>query len=80
MVDVYRLLARRVGTDLADELANELREWHDAMVRHERLAGAGCDRDDECPHVEAVELWARARKVFGREATSLRYLQQSARG
>lgn len=80
MVDVYRLLAKRVGTNLADDLANELRMWHDAMVRHERLAGGSCDKDDECPHVEAVELWARARRMFGAEATSLRYLQQSARG
>lgn len=83
MLDVYRLLANRIGTGDADELGHDLRQWHDAMVRHERsLASTGqpCPAVDECPHVDAAELWNRARKIFGEHAETLTYLRQSAEG
>lgn len=81
MLDVYRLLARRVGTGTADELADELKAWHDAMVRHERVLAATegtCVDVEECPHLDATDLWARARVVFGAEADTLTFLRSRA--
>lgn len=81
MLDVYRLLANRVGTNDADDLAQDLRKWHDAMVRHERvLVGTGrvCAATDECPHLDAADLWTRARQVFGGDADTLTFLRASA--
>lgn len=81
MLDVYRLLANRVGTGDADELAHELRQWHDDMVRHERsltATGRTCVDAEECPHFDAADLWRRARQVFGREADTLVFLRESA--
>jgi hypothetical protein len=83
-VDVYRQVARRVGTTDALELAEELRQWHDAMVEHERTltrfghAPDGCRQQDECPHAEAADLWARAVVVLGSHADELAFLQRSA--
>jgi len=81
MLDVYRLLANRVGTGDADELGHDLRQSHDAMVRHERVmanTGRRCPGAEECPHVDAVELWKRARNIFGEHAETLTYLRDSA--
>jgi hypothetical protein len=83
VLDVYRLLANRIGTGDADELGHDLRQWHDAMVRHERslaVTGQRCPGVDECPHVDATELWKRARKIFGEHAETLTYLRASAEG
>jgi hypothetical protein len=81
MLDVYRLLARRVGTANADELADELKAWHDAMVRHERALSTsdrGCADLEECPHLTAAELWTRAKEIFGEEADTLTFLRTRA--
>lgn len=81
MLDVYRLLARRVGTGTADELADELKTWHDAMVRHQRLLAATdgtCADAEECPHLDAADLWVRAQVIFGAEADTLTFLRSSA--
>lgn len=75
MLDVYRLLANQVGTADADELSQELSRWHDAMVLHER---ASCAEPDDCPHADARELWAAARRVFGDQAETLVFLRASA--
>lgn len=82
MLDVYRLLANRVGTSDADELAHDLRQWHDVMVRHERLlavTGGVCAAADDCPHIDAADLWRRARQVFGDDADTLTFLRTSAK-
>lgn len=81
MLDVYRLLANRIGTRDAEELAHELRRWHDAMVRHERLLTATnkvCAAADDCPHLEAADLWKRACQAFGDAADTLTFLRTSA--
>ncbi|MFO7301188.1 MAG: hypothetical protein DIU54_002105 [Acidobacteriota bacterium] len=77
MLDVYRVVAGRVGSPDAEELADELSRWHKAMVLHERLA-TDCDEDEECPHSEARELWNEARRIFGEEAENLVFLKNSA--
>jgi hypothetical protein len=82
MLDVYRLLASRVGTPDALDLAHDLADWHDAMVRHERLQtalGATCAAVEDCPHAEARDLWRRARAAFGAGADELTFLRASAR-
>jgi len=81
MLDVYRLLATRVGTPDALDLAQDLADWHDAMVRHERsqaALGANCAGAEDCPHFEARDLWRRARQVFGNAADELAFLRSSA--
>lgn len=78
MLDVYRVLANRVGGADAEELAQELSRWHDAMVLHERLATSCADDDDDCPHTEARELWRAARQLFGDEADNLVFLRTAA--
>ncbi len=81
MLHVYRLLASRVGTPDALDLAHDLTDWHDAMVRHERsqaAIGASCAGADDCPHAEALDLWRRARQVFGPAAEELAFLRASA--
>lgn len=81
MLQVYRRMASRVGTPDALELAQELADWHDAMVRHERsqaALGETCDAADECPHVDAMDLWRRAQRLFGADAEELAFLRASA--
>jgi hypothetical protein len=84
MVDVYRQVGYRVGTQEAVGLAQELRAWHDAMVSHQRtLARLGfsaqaCEEWDDCAHGLARELWVRAVTVFGREADALTFLRECA--
>ncbi len=82
MLPVYQQLARRVGTRLAHELAQDLVRWHDEMVRHERRltsqgGGARCEADD-CPHAAARELWRQAVQVFGTDAEGLGYLRATS--
>ena len=84
MLYVYRQLANSVGTADAAALALELINWHDAMVRHDRATttsgttNRSCAYMDDCPHVEARELWERARQMFGPDADSLTFLAASA--
>jgi hypothetical protein len=81
MLHVYRLLAGRIGTADAIELAQDLAAWHDTMVLHERAQtalGAQCSSADDCPHTEARDLWSRARKTFGPDAERLTFLRTSA--
>ena len=82
MLDVYRLLAGRAGTPDALELAQELTDWHDTMVRHERVQtarGTVCVSDG-CPHAEARDLWRRALSILGPAAEELKFLRGSAGG
>ncbi len=82
MLDVYRLLASRVGTPDALNFAHDVADWHDAMVRHQRsqaAQGARCAGVEDCPHQEARDLWSRARAVFGAAADELTFLRASAR-
>jgi hypothetical protein len=84
MLDVYRQVANRIGSNEALTLARELRGWHDAMVAHQRtLARLGfapnsCREWDECAHGLARELWTQARAVLGAEADALTFLAECA--
>lgn len=84
MLDVYRHVANRVGTNEAIALAHELSAWHDAMVKYRRqVARLGFDPDRHAPPEEgasadARELWIRAVEVFGAHAPALEFLRQSA--
>jgi hypothetical protein len=84
MLDVYRQVACRIGTQDALALAQELRAWHDAMVSHQRtLARLGsppqtCADWDECAHGLARELWKQATVVLGEHADELTFLRDCA--
>lgn len=81
MLHVYRLLAGRIGTSDALDLAEDLAAWHDTMVLHERAQsalGGRCSTADDCPHTEARDLWRRARQTFGTDADRLTFLRASA--
>jgi hypothetical protein len=77
----YVLLASRIGTPEAASLAERLSAWHDSMVAHQRRlrrerADAVCD--DECPHVEARNLWAEAIATLGDRAAELQFLRSAS--
>lgn len=76
-MNLYRNLGDRVGTLEARELAEQLMAWHDAMVKHVRVAGArrGDACGDGCPHDEAATLWSAALDVFGADASQLVFLR-----
>jgi hypothetical protein len=81
-MNLYTILASRIGTNEATDLAQRLAAWHDAMVSHERRLRTireadACD--DECPHAEAQALWRAAVDAFGARANELRFLRESAR-
>jgi hypothetical protein len=84
MLDVYRQVANRVGTNDAMALAAELRAWHDAMVSHQRtLARLGfarhaCANWDDCAHGLARDLWKQALDVLGPHADELSFLRECA--
>lgn len=74
-----------LGNDTADaaSLRARLVAWHDAMVAHERRqradpAAARCS--EECPHVEAAELWTEASALLGPRASELTFLRTRALG
>jgi hypothetical protein len=77
-MNIYRVLGDRIGTCEARELAEQLVVWHDAMVKHLRVAtlrrGATC-RDD-CPHDEATLLWSATQQTFGTKAKDLTFLRE----
>jgi len=76
-MNIYRVLCDRIGTSEARELAQHLVKWHDAMVKHLRLAASDtmprCA--DNCPHVEAGVLWAAAQDILGASARQLGFLR-----
>jgi hypothetical protein len=77
----YAFLGSRVGGAEAAALRVRLTAWHDAMVAHERglKAGRAADAcDDECPHVEARELWSEALVTLGPRASELTFLKSRA--
>jgi hypothetical protein len=80
-MNVYVRLGNHRGSAEARELARQLVAWHDAMVRHLRVAGrrrsANCG--EECPHDEAAALWADARDIFGSRAQELEFLRTHGR-
>src|SRR5690349_24832870 len=73
----YLHLGDQLGTADARDLAQQLVAWHDAMVRHVRVAGSrrGPRCLDECPHDEAATLWLAAQETFGRRAHELAFLR-----
>lgn len=73
----YKSLGSAMGTREAIELAHRLTVWHDAMVVHQRRAGASRSRfcDVGCPHVEAKNLWPEALNVYGERAYGLGFLR-----
>ena len=77
----YASLGSGVGTSESASLRIRLSAWHDAMVAHERRirAGGTADRcDEECPHAEALTLWAEAVATFGAHADDLTFLRSRA--
>lgn len=74
---MYLHLGDQMGSAEARDLAQQLVAWHDAMVRHVRVAGSrrGPRCQDECPHEEATLLWLAAREVFGERAHELSFLR-----
>lgn len=81
-MSMYRLIETAEGLRAPSDLAERLVAWHDAMVTHERgrRAGQQSDCDDECPHVEARELWAKVVAVLGDSAHDLTFLRSRALG
>ena len=80
-VNLYTLLGYGVGTSEAAALSKRLATWHDAMVSHERRVRGGHARDvcdEDCPHAEAPELWAKAVTTFGDRADELSFLRSRA--
>ena len=80
-MNLYTLLGYGVGTSEAAALSERLATWHDAMVSHERRlrsghSGDACDED--CPHGDARELWAKAVTTFGDRADELSFLRSRA--
>jgi hypothetical protein len=79
----YTMLSSGLDTQEATVLSARLSAWHDAMVAHERRLRAGVTIDachDECPHVEARALWARAVAAFGARAHELVFLRSRGQG
>ncbi len=74
----YRQLGDLIGTTAARDLSAQLAVWHDAMVRHVRVAGSRKTErcGDGCPHDEAATLWSAARTIFGERATTLAFLRK----
>jgi hypothetical protein len=77
-MSMYRLIETPDGLRAPSDLAARLVAWHDAMVTHERNRRTPCD--DDCPHVEARELWAEAVAVLGETAHDLTFLRSRALG
>jgi hypothetical protein len=76
-MNMYRTVADRIGTIEASQLAHQLVQWHDAMVKHLRVMNGRRRRcPDECPHDEARTLWSAALNVFGEQAGQLGFLQK----
>jgi hypothetical protein len=76
-MNMYRALGDRIGTLEARDLAQQLVEWHDTMVRHLRVTAQQPRRcADGCPHDEARALWLAASSVFGDGAAALAFLRQ----
>jgi hypothetical protein len=73
----YRSLGSALATNTALDLAQRLSAWHDAMVIHQRRAGAFRGRrcDPDCPHAQASVLWNEARDVYGERAQQLGFLR-----
>jgi hypothetical protein len=75
-MNMYRVLGDRIGTLEARALAQQLVEWHDAMVKHLReIAQRSSKCSEGCPHEEARRLWSAAMQVFGTCANDLRFLR-----
>lgn len=76
----YGIVGSGIGT-LEVSLRARLMAWHDAMVAHERRLRSGRTTDscdDECPHVEALALWAEVSAMLGPHATELTFLRSRA--
>ena len=78
---LYRSLGNAIGTPEAMALGHRLGIWHDAMVVHQRRAGASrskrCEAD--CPHVQAESLWLEALELYGERAHGLGFLRTHGR-
>lgn len=75
----YAMLAQP-GHEPPRQFLEELRQWHDEMVLHQRfvrrLGPDGCA--DDCPHAAARRLWKEARAVLGAAANNLTFLRACA--
>ena len=75
-MNMYRALGDRIGTLEARDLAQQLVQWHDAMVKHLRVITQHGRRCSEgCPHEEAKTLWSAALDLFGEDASALGFLR-----
>jgi len=80
-MNLYEMLAVRVGTAEARALADRLSAWHDAMVLHRRRATRDASSEccaGDCPCHVAPLYWREARRVFGDSASELAFLRHSA--
>lgn len=83
-MNLYGLVSSRDGDGAAAALSERLKQWHDAMVTHERAARrrgelrASCDED--CPHAEARGLWDDTVAMLGDRARELAFLRAKALG
>lgn len=73
----YAILGSSAAPADSASLSTRLTAWHDRMVAHERQLRSGhaagaCD--DECPHVEARQLWREAVATLGPRARELTFL------
>ena len=72
----YAMLAQS-GHEHQRRFLEELRLWHDEMVKHERfvrrLGPKGCSED--CPHAEGRRLWKEATVLLGPAADNLTFLR-----
>lgn len=75
-MNVYRTLGDSIATIEARDLAEQLVQWHDAMVNHLRavnIRGVRCE--EGCPHEQARGFWVQALAMFGTDAAKLGFLR-----
>jgi len=80
-MNIYRRLGDEVATTEAREIAEQLVAWHDAMVKHLRVLASRQDArcGEDCPHEDAVSLWAAAQAMFGARARQLMFLRSHSK-
>ncbi len=74
----YVAIARQVDGAEVRRFIQELGEWHDEMVLHERAVrrlGSEVTCSDSCPHAVGRQLWSEAKRLLGPKAEQLTFLR-----
>lgn len=74
----YLMLARHTEGEEIRAFVQELGQWHDEMVhhqRHVRRVGRGVACSETCPHAAGHHLWVRANQLLGAKAEGLTFLR-----